>query len=292
MIKLNEIAELGPRVSTLIDEFGRSILEQRAELADRAINDKLLLELVMRYVQAERQLRELNELKNKFLGIAAHDLRNPLSAVRGMSELLRDAELDETQRKEFHQAMYQASDDMLRLVNDLLDVSVIESGKLEMRLKPGSLAELVRARMKLLAPAADAKGIRLESDLPDVAESQFDPDRLAQVVDNLITNAIKFSPKDSMVRITVAGRDDTRVYSVRDQGPGLSAADREKLFGTFEKLSAQPTGGEKSTGLGLAIVKKIVDAHGGSIAVTSGPGSGAEFTVTLPASGRPGDGHE
>ncbi len=292
MVKLTEIAELGPRVSALIDEFGHSILEQRAELADRAINDKLLLELVMRYVQAERQLHELNDLKNKFLGIAAHDLRNPLSAVRGMSELLLEVEMDGAQRKEFYEAMYRASNEMLRLVNDLLDVSVIESGKLEMRLKKGSMAQLIRARMKLLAPAAEAKAIRLEPVIPDLSESMFDPDRLAQVVDNLLSNAIKFSPAGSVIRVTLAERSNAIALSVRDQGPGLSAEDREKLFGTFQKLSAQPTGGEKSTGLGLAIVKKIVDAHGGSIVVTSEPGTGAEFTVTLPAGGKPGAGHE
>lgn len=286
MIKLTRMAQVGPEISALIDEFGKSILEQHAELVDLAIYDRLLMQLVMSYVQAELQLRELNDLKNKFLGIAAHDLRNPLTAIRGMSQLLLEMPLDEAQKKEFLQTIYQSSDDMLRLVNDLLDVSVIESGKLEMRLKKGKLGELVRARLRLLAPAADRKSICLEADFDTVEESTFDADRFAQVVDNLIGNAIKFSPSGSVVRIGLARGADGIRFSVRDQGPGLTEEDRKRLFGTFARLSAQPTGGEKSTGLGLAIVKRIVDAHHGTIDVQGKPGEGAAFIVTLPLAGK------
>lgn len=282
MINLIKMAQAGPDISALIDEFGKSILEQRAQLVDLEIDDRLLRQLVMSYVQAEIQLRELNELKNRFLGIAAHDLRNPLTAIRGMAQLMLEMEMDDTQRKEFQQAVYQAADDMLRLVNDLLDVSVIESGKLDMRLAKGNIGDLVRSRIRLLSPVAEKKSIRIESAFDDTEDSTFDADRFAQVIDNLISNAIKFSPQGSTVRIGL-GRDAGAVmFSVSDEGPGLTAEDREKLFGTFAKLSARPTGGEKSTGLGLAIVKKIVDAHHGTIDVRSKPGEGAEFIVRIP----------
>ena len=282
MMKLDQVGNVGSQVSGVIDDFGRRILEQQAELADSAIFHKLLMELVMSYVQAEHDLRELNDLKNRFLGMAAHDLRNPLSAIRGMSELLLGSDWDKARRNELLQVIYDSSDEMVRLVNELLDVAVIESGKFETRLARANLATVVRARMRLLAPAAEKKHIALETAFQPVDDSLFDADRIGQVVDNLITNAIKFSPPGTTVLLVLRRAGDGLEFSVIDQGPGLSAADQARLFGSFETLSARPTGGEQSTGLGLAIGKKIVDAHRGTIEVRSEPGRGAEFKMTLP----------
>lgn len=282
MLDVTEIAKVGPQVGALIDDYGRRLIEQQAALTDAAILDELLMGLVMAYVGAERQLRELNEVKDRFLGIAAHDLRNPLAALRGMCELLQ-MDLGEAQRREMLQVMHETADGMLQLVTDLLDVAVIESGKLDIRAKPANLARLVRGRIRLLAVSAQAKQISIETRLDAVDDSMLDVDRFAQVVDNIIGNAVKFSPPGSTVHVTVRAAGDRQELSVRDQGPGLSDADRARLFGAFEKLSARPTAGEKSTGLGLAIVKKIVDAHGGTIEVASAPGSGAEFRISLPA---------
>ncbi len=283
MFNIADVAKLQPQVSRLIDELAMTVLEQRVELGERAIYDGLLMQLIIKYVQAERQLRQLNDVKDEFLGIASHDLRNPLSAVRGMSQILLEMKLDESRQQEILQAIHEASNQMLVLVNDLLDVSVIESGKLVMRLKKGNLGALVRTSIRLLTPAAEKKDITLDSVIAQLDDSMFDPDRFAQVVDNLLSNAIKFSPKGNTVHIALTRTGDAIELAVRDHGPGLSSEDREKLFGTFQKLSAQPTAGEKSTGLGLAIVKKIVDAHHGCIEVKSEPGMGAEFKVRLPA---------
>jgi len=282
MMKLDQVGSVGPQVSGVIDDFGRRILEQQAELADSAIFHKLLMELVMSYVQAEHDLRDLNEVKNRFLGMAAHDLRNPLSAIRGMSELMLGSDWDKPRRNELLQVIYDSSNEMLRLVNELLDVAVIESGKLEIRLAPANLATLAGSRMRLLAPAAEKKHIALEPMLETVPDSLLDAVRIGQVIDNVVNNAIKFAPGGTTVRVAVRRVADGLELSVLDQGPGLSASDQERLFGTFERLTAQPTGGEQSTGLGLAIAKKIVDAHRGSISVRSELGNGAEFVVTLP----------
>jgi signal transduction histidine kinase len=240
------------------------------------------MELVMSYVQAEHDLRDLNELKNRFLGMAAHDLRNPLSAIRGMSELMLGSDWDKPRRNELLQVIHDSSNEMLRLVNELLDVAVIESGKLEIRLAPANLATLASNRMRLLAPAAEKKHIALEPVLETVPDSLLDAVRIGQVIDNVVNNAIKFAPGGTTVRVAVRRAVDGLEIAVLDQGPGLSASDQQRLFGTFERLTAQPTGGEQSTGLGLAIAKKIVDAHRGSITVRSERGFGAEFVVTLP----------
>ncbi len=282
MMNLDQVGSVGPQVSGVIDDFGRRILEQQAELADSAIFHKLLMELVMSYVQAEHDLRDLNEVKNRFLGMAAHDLRNPLSAIRGMSELMLGSDWDKPRRNELLQVIYDSSDEMLRLVNELLDVAVIESGKLEIRLAPANLATLASNRMRLLAPAAEKKHIALEPVLETVPDSLLDAVRIGQVIDNVVNNAIKFAPGGTTVRVAVRRVVDGLEFSVLDQGPGLSASDQQRLFGTFERLTAQPTGGEQSTGLGLAIAKKIVDAHRGTIQVRSELGYGAEFVVTLP----------
>src|SRR6185436_4171694 len=124
--------------------------------------------------------------------------------------------------------------------------------------------------------------ITLALDTPGAPRASVDKARFAQVVDNLLSNAIKFSPSGTTVRVRLHSQDGRLAFSVEDQGPGIAEEDRKLLFRSFQKLSARPTGGEKSTGLGLAIVKRIVDAHGGTIEVESSAGGGARFIVTVP----------
>ncbi len=232
--------------------------------------------------EAEERLKELNQLKDKYLGIAAHDLRNPLSSIRGMSQMLVEMELDDNTKRSFLESINRVSNQMLTLVNDLLDVSVIESGKFDLRLTEENLSKLVAERAELVASSAEKKEIKLTTDLQEVPNSLFDIDRMRQVVDNLLTNAIKFSLSGTTVQLTCRQTEHTVEITVADQGPGIPSEEIGKLFGTFQKLSVQPTGGEKSTGLGLSIVKKIVDAHGGEITVDSEVGKGTVFTVRLP----------
>jgi two-component system sensor histidine kinase/response regulator len=232
--------------------------------------------------EAEERLKELNQLKDKYLGIAAHDLRNPLSSIRGMSQMLVEMELDEDTQRSFLESIYKVSNQMLTLVNDLLDVSVIESGKFDLRRTEENLSELTRERAELVANSAEKKAIELATDLQAVPNSLFDADRMRQVVDNLLTNAIKFSSSGTTVDVVCRQTGDALEITVADQGPGIPSDEIDKLFGAFQKLSVQPTAGEKSTGLGLSIVKKIVDAHEGEIAVDSKVGRGTTFTVSIP----------
>ena len=266
------------------DEILMLYLAKLSEETHQDVNNQLLRELILNYSAAERKLVELNQVKNKFLGMAAHDLRNPLVSIRGFSEIMLSQDLGEINedQKEFLTLINQAADQMLSLVNDLLDVSVIESGKLILRLKQASLNQLVEDRVRLAEPPAANKNIAVTKDLDDLPSSPFDYDRLAQAVDNLISNAIKFSQPGTQVIVSLKHIPPYARISVKDQGPGLSEEDKSRIFSEFQRLSAQPTGGEKSTGLGLAIVKKIVESHQGTISVSSTPGRGADFVIQLP----------
>jgi len=262
-------ALFGVLVALLGDRRASSLARRRHdEIVTAALNEKLTA---------------LNAEKDRYLGIAAHDLRNPLSSVRGLSELMLETALEPPQEREFLEAIHRTSDEMLGLVNDLLDVSLIESGKLELRRSEQDVSKLVQRRVRLLEPYARTKKIELKLAADGVQRASIDAARYGQVVDNLVGNAIKFSPPGTEVRVALRSTDGSIAFSVQDQGPGIPEADRKLLFRSFRKLSARPTGGEKSTGLGLAIVKKIVDAHGGSIDVASAPGGGARFTVTTPS---------
>ncbi len=252
--------------------------KQNLQLIDDLARNNMELE------KSNRELLELNNLKNRFLGMAAHDLRNPLTSISGLSEILKSkafGPLSEDQ-EEYLTVINNASNDMLTLVNDLLDISVIESGKLELKFKRSSLKDLLEERAKLGSVIAGRKNIMLHTVFSDVPEVLFDCNRIAQVVDNLVGNAIKFSPAGSNIYITLSRENDMAKVSVRDEGPGISAAEQSKLFGEFQRLSAQPTGDEKSTGLGLAIVKKIISAHNGGLEVDSKIGAGSTFSFTLP----------
>lgn len=185
-------------------------------------------------------------------------------------------------QKEFLQIIHSTSEEMLTLVNDLLDVSVIESGKLELQCQKGSINSLIEDRIKINKVIAKKQNITLHSDLAEIPESMFDPNRITQVMDNLISNAIKFSPHDLNIYVTSKMHNNMVRVSVKDEGPGISKEDQSRLFGEFQRLAAQPTDGEKSTGIGLSIVKKIVEVHGGTISVFSKLGEGATFSFELP----------
>lgn len=234
--------------------------------------------------EKSRQLLELNETKNKFLGIASHDLRNPLYLIRTFSEVLKDESvgpLNDRQR-ELLGKIFDSSNYMRSLLENLLDISKIESGKIDLDLKPRDLNTLARSQYELNQLLAKKKDIRLHLELGKVPETLFDESAIVQAMGNFIGNAIKFSPPHTDVYIATGQENGSVRFSVKDEGQGLSEADQKLLFGEFQKLSAKPTGGEKSTGLGLAIVKKIIHLHDGKVGVESALGEGSTFFFKLP----------
>jgi two-component system, sensor histidine kinase and response regulator len=268
-----------------------TLLEHWATQKDHELKHELLKNLVLRYATVERELAELStkqmvlsQLKNHFLGFAAHDLRNPLSSIRGLSELVLSdiaGPLTDEQR-EFLSTIYAASRDMLNLVNDLLDISVIESGRLDLKIQRDSLKLLVRERLRIMKLLAERKDIRFVTDLQKLPDVPFDRNRMAQVIDNLIGNAVKFSPAGSSIIVRVFEAGGMAVVNVSDEGPGIAPADQQRIFGEFQKISVQHAEGEKGTGLGLAIAKRIVEAHQGILAVQSEEGAGSTFSFAIP----------
>jgi signal transduction histidine kinase len=235
-------------------------------------------------VDAIRRLRQANKIKNQFLGMAAHDLRSPINGINGLAEMLLEGHYGELtgEQLEIVEYIHTANLHMNSLVNDLLDISVIEAGRLRLRRSEESLAKVINDRLRMHTLTARGKTITiapLEGDAPPFV---FDARRIGQVIDNLLTNAIKFSPNGKTIRITLEQDGDTAVVSVIDQGQGVPPGEKDLLFQTFRKTSVQPTAGESSTGLGLAIVKKIVEAHGGRVWVESEFGHGATFRFSLP----------
>ena len=241
-----------------------------------------LLQLNDELVDKNQQLIDLNQIKNKFLGIAAHDLRNPLAVIIGMSQLIAKKTLDENKREHFLTSIYRTSRQMLNLVNDLLDVAIIESGKFDLHIETADLQVVIKERLELLDWVASKKMIKLHAQFDAALVFQFDSNRIGQVIDNLLSNAIKFSPPHTSVFINCVINNGNVDILIKDNGQGIPENEQDSLFGTFAKTSVRPTDGEKSTGLGLAIVKKIVEAHQGSIKVQSTMGEGSTFVVTLP----------
>jgi hypothetical protein len=244
-----------------------------------------LLAMIVEKGRLYQQMIELNDLKNKFLGIAAHDLRNPISVIKGYLSLLLNGYLGEVakEQREVMESMNSACVTMLTLIDDLLDVSAIEAGRLELRMEETDLAKYLRdchASNRLLAKA---KSIELELDLPpQLPKVVMDPNRVNQIVNNLITNAIKFSHPNTVITLRARGLRDEVEISVSDQGQGIPEQEIPKIFAPFARASVRPTAGEKSTGLGLAIVKRMVEAHGGRITVASKVGQGSTFAFALP----------
>jgi len=247
---------------------------------------RLLGEALADLARSNATLARLNDEKSKLLGMAAHDLRNPIASIQGHAALLLEVELDAEQRRRALESIGRVSRQMLVMVNDLLDVSAIESGRLELRRERCALHELLGQRVEFFRLLAARKSISIATRIGEVA-AELDPQRIEQVIDNLLSNAVKYSPPGAAVDVSLGLDGQDAVLAVQDRGPGLTEEDRRRLFGAFQRLSARPTGGEKSTGLGLAITQRIVTAHGGRIEVESAPGQGATFRVRLPPAPAP-----
>ncbi len=230
-------------------------------------------------------LESLNEQKNRLLGMAAHDMRNPLGVIMAYSDFLETeaaSVLDPTQM-EFVNTIKTTSEFMLNMINDLLDVSTIESGQLRLSLSPVNLSELVRHNLNLNRVLAHQKQIDLLfSSPPELPDLLLDKAKIEQVLNNLIGNAVKYSHANTKVTVEIFFDGSMVHVSVADQGQGIPQEDLTKLFKPFGKANVRTTGGEQSTGLGLAIARKIVEGHGGRMYVKSTVGEGSTFSFTLP----------
>lgn len=231
------------------------------------------------------ELAKLNQEKNYFLGVASHDLRNPIGNIISLVNILEDElrdQLSDDLREMLHM-MQDSGRDMLELLNNLLDVSKIESGNMNLKLKNNSIAEIIQKSINDNIRTANAKQIILDYNIADnLPNVCFDRIHLQQVLNNLISNAIKFSFGNTHVEINVRLKKEEVIISVKDQGQGIPSNDIHRVFLPFARTSVSSTNGEKSTGLGLTIAKRIVEAHGGNIWLSSEVGKGTTFFFSLP----------
>jgi signal transduction histidine kinase len=234
-----------------------------------------------RLAASNEKLVYLNKEKNEFMGIAAHDLKNPLTVILSNGELLREI-AEEKPAQELAEMIISASERMHHLITNLLDANAIEEGKFASKLDCYNIGALVELSVTHNRSSATRKRIEIRTGLGEEVFVRADRMATMQILDNLISNAVKYSPFDSTVQVHLLCEREYALIRVRDEGPGISEADQKKLFQKFSRLSASPTGGESSTGLGLSIAKKLAEAMAGSIECHSMLGYGAIFTLRLP----------
>ena len=251
--------------------------ELQAQIEDRSrllSNEKL----------ARNEAERANRLKDEFLATISHELRNPLNAILGWAHMMRLGNLTPANVERAVETIYRNAKSQAQLVSDLLDVSRIISGKLRLDVRTIDLIYIVNAAMDSIRPAADAKNIRLQSMLdPAAGPISGDADRLQQVVWNLLTNAVKFTPKGGRIQVKVQRINSHVEIEVSDSGVGISKEFLPYVFDRFRQADASTTRIHGGLGLGLSIVHQLVDLHGGSVSVNSdGEGKGAAFKVVLP----------
>ncbi len=227
------------------------------------------------------RLKQLNEEKNRFLAMASHDVRSPLSGISSLCEIMLAN--PEDMNLEFIRVISDTTQQVTKLINDLLDVSIIESGKFDITKTLASMNNIIESRVVLSQVSASKKNITINSELGELAPIMCDESRISQLVDNLLTNAIKYSKKDSQIWISSQLSEDNKILiTVKDNGSGIAPERIDSLFQMFTTAGSTPTGGETSTGIGLAIAKRITDAHSGRIWVESELEKGSTFYVELP----------
>lgn len=238
--------------------------------------------------ETERQRAEAaSRVKDQFLAEVSHELRSPLTAILGWTSMLVDGKLPADKQQKALQSILRSAKTQTQLVEDLLDSARITTGKIRLVVKPISLEEVVHAAIDVVRPSAVAKQIELTVPIDGDTSVVADPDRLQQVVWNLVANAIKFTPKGGRVSVAVERAHDVVQLSVSDEGEGVSADFLPYLFDAFRQADS----GRSGLGLGLAISKELVDLHGGTISVSSeGQGRGATFVVSLPTPSAPSEG--
>jgi PAS domain S-box-containing protein len=256
---------------------GRTLLASRTAVHDQE-NTLLGQVVTMRDIS---YLKELDRMKNEFVGTVSHDLKNPIAAIQGFAHLVRKmGELNDSQRKALGR-IEEASQRMLRLVTDLLDLGKIEAG-MALNKTSCNLATITEQTLSHLEGEAAAKRISLATSIDPAVGVVGDPERLKQVVYNLIHNAIKYTPNQGQVRVTVGSNGEYAHLVVEDSGYGIPPADLPYIFDKFYRVPAHEAQGIEGTGLGLAIVKAIIEQHQGGIQVKSESGRGTTFLVELP----------
>ncbi len=246
-------------------------------------------DLLLKGEQSARREAEIaNRLRDEFMATVSHELRTPLNSILGWARLLKDGDLDEIQIEKAVSTIIRSSENQNRLIEDLLDVARLISGKLKLENEELELAEIVGHSVESLRPTADRRNISITFECDESAEVWVsgDRNRMVQVFSNLIENAIKFSDEGGKILVSIAADGDAARVTVRDNGAGISSEFLPQVFERFRQDAERVGTDNAGLGLGLAIVRNLVELHNGSVSVRSeGVGKGSEFTVTLPLLG-------
>lgn len=237
--------------------------------------------------RAEESLREADQRKDEFLAILSHELRNPIAAIRSAVDLARTPGVGD-QVSWCHEVIDRQAGQLARLTDDLMDVSRIAQGKIELRREPADLAALVARAVEVARPLIDRRGHRLNVDLPEgLPMVEVDPGRIEQVLVNLLNNAAKYTKDGGRIDVTAEAVDGEVIVQVRDTGVGIPPEMLPRIFETFTQVDDSRSRSEGGLGIGLTLVRRLVELHGGRVSAESEVGRGSVFTVCLPAGGRP-----
>lgn len=275
------------RLNAELADRNAAIARLNRDLAALATAESGLRSEVLQWRQAEEQVRhekeaadEANQAKSEFLAGISHELRTPLTAILGYAALLQRTELVEKQQK-YIAAIQKAGNHLLDLINEVLDITRVEVNQLDLIMEPVAVAGAIELARHMVVPLAEERQVHVSEELPAADEVVLaDPQRLKQVLLNLMVNAVKYNTQGGWVRFSCEHTPAGVRISVHDTGPGIPPEKHARLFAPFDRLDAQDTGIE-GTGLGLALSKRLVEAMGGTIGVESAPGSGSTFWIEL-----------
>jgi signal transduction histidine kinase len=277
----DEVGRLAAAFDAMADALAKkdALLRGYAEHLEQRVAERTEAER-----EARRRAEEANRLKDEFLSTVSHELRTPLHAILGWTFLLGEGQLDPATTRRAILTIERSAKAQGQIVDDLLDVSRIITGKLLLQVQPVDLVQIVQAALDAIRPAAEAKEIHLAARLdPRAATAAGDPNRLQQVVWNLLSNAVKFTPREGRVDVRLARAGEAVEIEVSDTGMGIPADFLDYVFERFRQADSSTTRTHGGLGLGLAIVRHLVELHGGTVVAASpGPGQGATFTVRLP----------
>ena len=225
---------------------------------------------------------EANRRKTELLSIVAHDLKNPIGAIMGLADIITTMIPDGDTAQMYARQIVKTSDRTIALIKDLLDSAALDLGKIQPEFAETRISLLLTNIGESYQLQAEKKQQTLRYEIAPSISIHADSERLRQALDNLVSNAVKYSPRGANIGLRLSLNAEAVRIEIQDEGPGFSDEDKQKLFGFFQRLSATPTGGESSNGVGLAITKKIIDLHNGTISCASELGKGTTFIVELP----------